>query len=47
MKNIIITISREEWEHMLEFKKTPIKKRYLEYQILFLDEEAELKNQSL
>jgi len=43
MKNIIITISREEWEYMLEFKKSPIKKRYKEYQELFFDEKGDLK----
>jgi len=25
-----ITIKREEWEHLREFRKAPFKKRYLE-----------------
>lgn len=41
MKNILITISREDWERISEFKKTPIKKRYKEFQDLFLDKKAE------
>ena len=44
MKDNIITITRENWERMLEYKKAPIKKRYKEYQLLFLDENEEFKS---
>ncbi|MFX0058480.1 MAG: hypothetical protein ACFE85_11785 [Candidatus Hodarchaeota archaeon] len=30
MKNKTIQISRTEWESLIEFKRTPIKKRYLD-----------------
>lgn len=45
MKNIMISITREDWERMLEFKKDPIKKRYREYNLLFLEEKEEFKSQ--
>ena len=45
MKDNIITITREEWERMLEYRKAPIKKRYEECHLLFLDEKEEFKSQ--
>ena len=47
MKNILIPLSRDEWESMLEFKKSSFRKRYIENQILLFEEFEELENQSL
>ena len=35
MKDERISITREEWEMMKDFKKVPIMKKYLHYQELY------------
>jgi hypothetical protein len=35
MKNEKISVSREEWERMREFKKVPIMEKYLQYQEIY------------
>ena len=47
MKNILITLSRDEWERMIDFKKSPFRKRYFDHQILSLEEFEEFENQSI
>ncbi len=42
-----ITIKREEWEHLREFRKAPFKKRYLEIIEMEKILENELKTEIL
>ena len=47
MKSKVITIKREDWEHLREYKKTPFKKRYLEIMEIYKILENELKTENL
>ena len=47
MKSKVITIKREDWENLREFRKAPFKKRYLEILEMYKILENELKTEIL
>jgi len=47
MKSKVITIKREDWENLREFRKAPFKKRYLEIVEMYKILENELKTEIL